>query len=95
MNASTEMHAAPWKRELVIAAVLFGFGFLALPFAIYWVGSQMIGEYAPDTNGLALAEQIWTDLLRLDPFAWTLVASPYVVLQLVRVVRRVWRKRAL
>ena len=95
MNASSEIHPASWKRELVIAAVLLGFGLLALPFAIYWVGSQMIGEYSPDASPLTLAEQIWTDLLRLDPFAWALVASPYVVLQLVRIVRRVWRKRTL
>ena len=94
MNASSEMHAAPWKRELVIAAMLFGFGLLALPFAIYWVGSQMIGEYAPDASPLQLAEQIWTNLLQLEPFAWILVVSPYLVLQLARLVRRVWRRRS-
>jgi hypothetical protein len=94
MNASSEIHAASWKRELVIAAVLFGFGLLALPFAIYWVGSQMIGEYSPDASPLTLAEQIWTNLLQLEPFAWVLVVSPYVVLQLVRLVRRVWRTRS-
>ncbi len=94
MNASSEIHAASWKRELVIAAVLFGFGLLALPFAIYWVGSQLIGEYSPDASPLTLAEQIWTNLLQLEPFAWVLVVSPYVVLQLVRLVRRVWRTRS-
>jgi len=88
------MQTDPWKRELTIAAVLFGFGFLALPFAIYWVGSELIGEYAPTANGLTLAEQIWTDLVELDPFAWALVLSPYAVLQLARLVRRVWRPRS-
>jgi hypothetical protein len=94
MNASSEIHAASWKRELVIAAVLLGFGLLALPFAIYWVGSQMIGEYSPDASPFTLAEQIWTNLLQLEPFAWVLVVSPYLVLQLVRLVRRVWRTRS-
>jgi hypothetical protein len=86
------MPTNPWKRELVIAAVLFGFGFLALPFAIYWVGTELIGEYAPEANVLTLAERIWTDLLRLEPVAWLLVLSPYAVLQLMRLTRRVWRR---
>jgi hypothetical protein len=88
------MQSDPWKRELVIAAVLLGFGFLALPFAIYWVGSRLIGEYAPDANAFMLAEQLWSDVIRLEPFAWVLVLSPYLVLQIVRITRRVWRARS-
>ena len=88
------MQTDPWKRELVIAAVLLGFGFLALPFTIYWVGSELIGDYAPDANALTLVEQIWSDVIRLEPFAWVLVLSPYAVLQIVRITRRVWRTRS-
>ena len=87
------MHKDPWRRELVIAALSFGFGFLVLPFAIYWVGKQVVGEYAPDAGVFTLAEQIWFDFLRLVPTAWILVLSPYVVLQLTRLVRRAWRAR--
>jgi hypothetical protein len=83
-----------WKRELVIAVALFGFGFLLLPFAIYWVGRALIGEYAPDATGLTLAEQIWNDLLALDPFAWLLASSPYLIGLIVRLLRRVWRPRS-
>jgi hypothetical protein len=88
------MQTSPWKRELMIAAVLFGVGFLALPFAIYWVGMELIGDYAPDANALTLAEQIWIDFIRLEPFAWLLVLSPYAVLLLVRLTRRAWRTRS-
>jgi hypothetical protein len=84
-----------WKRELAIAAALFGFGFLALPFAIYWVGTELIGDYAPDANAFTLAERIWSDLLAADAFAWILVASPYLVALLVRLVHRIWRARSL
>jgi len=87
------MQTEPWKRELVIAAVLFGVGFFALPWAIYWVGQRLIGDYAPDAGMLTLTEQIWSDLLRLEPMAWILVLSPYAVLQLARLVRRTWRPR--
>ena len=84
-----------WKRELLIAAVLFAFGFFVVPMAVYWVGSRFIGEYAPNAGALTLAERFWSDLLRLEPFAWILLLSPYVVLQLVRLVRRTWRTRPL
>ena len=92
MRNAPPIRPDPWKRELVIAAVLlFGIGFLVLPFAIYWVGTKLIGEYAPDASAFALAEQIWNDLLQLDPFTWLLVLSPYLVVLLLRLVRRVWR----
>jgi hypothetical protein len=87
------MPTAIWKRELAIAAALFGLGFLALPFAIYWVGTALIGEYAPDAGAMTLAERVWTDLLALEPFTWVLALSPYVIVSLVRLVRRVWRAR--
>jgi hypothetical protein len=88
------MQTTPFKRELIIAALLFGFGFLVLPFAIYWVGSELIGEYAPGGNALTLAERIWTDFIRLEPVAWILVLSPYAALMLVRLTRRAWLTRS-
>jgi uncharacterized membrane protein HdeD (DUF308 family) len=78
------MTAPDGKKELTIAALLLGFGFLVLPIAIYWVGQQVIGEYAPDAGVLDLAEAIWSDLLQLRPSAWTLVLAPYLMVQLVR-----------
>jgi hypothetical protein len=88
------MQAASWKREVLMAALAFGVGFFVLPLAIYWVGQALIGEYAPDAGALSLAEQIWSDVLGLKPIAWMLVFSPYIVLQLCRLVRRTWRTRS-
>ena len=87
------MQGRYWKRELVIAAALFCCGFLLLPAAIYWVGRQVIGEYGGDGGILALADQIWADFLALEPAAWVLVLSPYLALQLIRMIRRAWRAR--
>ena len=61
------MHSDPLRRELLIGVVAFGFGFLALPFAIYLVGQQVIGDYVEGEGVLHLAEQIWGDLLTLKP----------------------------
>ncbi|MGH7122834.1 MAG: hypothetical protein ACREFI_00580 [Stellaceae bacterium] len=80
------------KREIAIATALFAAGLLLLPPAIYWVGRQLVGDYAGG-GLLALADQIWSDLLQLEPAAWVLVLSPYVLLQLVRLIRRTWRAR--
>jgi hypothetical protein len=88
---SFRIHNDLLRRELIIVAVLFAFGFFALPFAIYGVGQKMIGDYAPDAGAWALTESIWSDLLSLKLSAWLLVLSPYGVVQLLRLGRRIWR----
>ena len=87
-----------WQREATIAAALIGFGLLVLPFAVYIVGARLIGDYGPegtDLGPMALAEAIWLDLLSLRLPAWLLVLSPYITVQLVRSMRRVWRPKPL
>ena len=84
--------ATNWRREVAIAAGLLAFGLFALPFAVYVVGQRMLGEYG-DGGPLALAESIWLDLLSLRLAAWFLVLSPYLIIQLARGVRRIWRRK--
>ena len=85
--------ATTWQREVAIAAGLLAFGLVALPFAIYVVGQQVLGEYGEGAGALALAESIWLDLVSLRLPAWVLVLSPYLTIQLIRGVRRIWRRR--
>jgi hypothetical protein len=82
----------PWQREVVLAALLIGFGLLALPFAVYFVGQRVLGEYGEGLGAMALAETIWLDLLSFRVTAWVLVLSPYLTIQLARGVRRIWRR---
>ena len=82
-----------WQREVAIAAGLLAFGLVALPFAIYVVGQRVLGEYGEGDGALALAESIWLDLASLRLPAWILVLSPYLTIQLMRGVRRIWRRR--
>jgi hypothetical protein len=79
------------KRELAIGSAGLAFGLFILPAAIYWVGTRIFGDYSADGGMAALAEQFWSDLLGLEPAAWVLLLSPYVIVQLGRVVRRLWR----
>ena len=85
--------ATTWQREVAIAVSLLALGLIALPFAVYFVGQQVLGEYGEGAGALALAESIWLDLLSLRLPAWILVLSPYLTIQLARGVRRVWRRR--
>ena len=85
--------ATNWRREVTIAAALLAFGLLALPFAVYIVGQQVLGEYGDGLGALALAENIWVDLLSFRLAAWVLVLSPYLTIQLARGVRRIWRRK--
>lgn len=84
-----------WQREAAIAAVALGCGFLVLPFAIFFVGRSVIGEYASDAGAMTLAEDIWLDLFALRLPAWLLVLSPYITVQLLRWIRRIWRAKSL
>jgi hypothetical protein len=85
--------ATTWQREVALAAGLLALGLIALPFAVYVVGQQALGEYGEGAGALALAESIWLDLLSLRLPAWILVLSPYLTIQLARGVRRIWRRR--
>lgn len=91
-NDATPPAGTTWRREITIAAACVGFGLLVLPFAIYLVGQRVIGEYSEGSGALDLAEAIWIDLLALRLPAWTLVLGPYVIVQLLRGLRRVWRR---
>jgi hypothetical protein len=86
------MQSRTVKRELAIAAALLAVGLLLLPPAIYWVGRQVAGEHGG--GALGLADQIWADFIQLEPAAWLLVLSPYLLLQLVRLIGRTWRARS-
>lgn len=94
MPGESPIPNAYWKREIVLAAALFGCGFFLLPAAIYTVGRQIVGGSGRDEGMIALADRIWGDFLMLEPAAWMLVLSPYLIVQLIRLIRRTWRARA-
>ena len=81
------------KRELVLAGSLLGLGFFILPGAVYLVGQTVVGEYPADGGVLALAVNVWADMVRGNPLALVLVLSPYGIVQLLRLSRRLWRRQ--
>lgn len=86
------MNSGRLKFELVLAAALLCTGFLLLPVAIFWVGQFVIGAYEGDDGVMGLLNAIWYELGQGNPLAWTLVLSPYVVIQLIRLARALLRR---
>ncbi len=78
-------------KELLIAVVFLGFGLFALPPLVYWVGTQVVGDYGAEGGLDTLMRQIWADLGAGNVFAWLLVAGPFVIVQLLRLGRALWR----
>lgn len=82
-----------WKSELVVFAVLFAFGLLALPALVYLVGLEVVGAYEGPDGIWSLYAAILAALARGAIAAWLLVLSPYVVIQLLRVLAALHRAR--
>jgi hypothetical protein len=77
------MKAPRTIRELLLALALLAFGLICLPALIFLVGQQIVGAYE---NGLlGLYEAIADSLVAGNGFAWILIFSPYLCVQLVRI----------
>ncbi len=85
------MRASTLKFEFLLATLLFCFGLVLLPFAIYWVGQFVVGPYHGKAGLEGLFSAVWADLGRGAYAAWILVLSPYVTVQLLRFGRALWR----
>jgi len=66
-------------------------GLLAVPIAVYWVGQQVVGEYASEEGLVGLIGHIWSDLAALRFGAWLLVLSPYLIVVLIRLALYAYR----
>ena len=80
------------KKEILLALWLVGFGFFALPPAIYWVGQQVVGEYEGEIGVWGLTLDLWSSVVNANPMALLLVLSPYFIIQTLRISRRLRRQ---
>jgi hypothetical protein len=83
------------RRELLMFAILGGFGLVVLPFLVYFAGAATLGPYE---GGLAtFLLKLYGDLIRLTPSALALLLGPYVMFQaarlLTRPMRQAWKAR--
>ena len=80
------------KKELLLALWLLGLGLFALPPAVYWVGQQVVGEYADGEGVWGLTRELWLGVISANPMALLLVLSPYFIIQTLRLSRRLRRR---
>ena len=52
-----------------------------------------MGEYSAESGVWGLIWDIWSDLAAGSVLAWILVVSPYLLIQLLRVARALWRRQ--
>ena len=87
MSQNSDRPFAATRYELVLLAACLGLGAFILPFAVYFVGVLIFGEFG--SGGLmdfyaSVQFNIWT----LNPVVWFLVLSPYLVVQTIRLTYR-------
>ncbi len=80
----------PFTREFGLFLVFAAIGIALVPLAVFAVGDLVFGAYGGDGFG-HFFESLLLKLARLDGFAWLLVLSPYVVLQIFRGMKMAWR----
>jgi hypothetical protein len=79
-----------FRKEAIILAILLPFGIVFMPSAAYVVGGVVFGDYAGD--GFAgFFSTIGAKLLAGHWVAWLLVASPYLIVQCLRLTAFGWR----
>ncbi len=88
--ASTKFFKHPVAREALLFLALAIAGIVLLPLAIFYVGDAVFGSYGGDGFGEFL-ETLLGKLGRADRFAWLLVLSPYIVVQVLRIMAMGWR----
>jgi len=80
------------KRELSLLVGLLLTGLIAIPIAVYWVGQQIVGPYEGSGGLMDLIGQIFGDLWSLRLSAWSLVLSPYLIVQCLRAAAYIYRR---
>lgn len=79
------------RFELIFAAVLLAIGFGLMPLAVYLVGQQILGDYG---GGLGtFYGDLYAALGRGERGAWILLTSPFLGIELLRLLILPLRRR--
>lgn len=77
-------------KEAVLALAALAIGLIGLPAMVYLVGQLIVGEYEAGLTGFY--EAIGAALVEGRWYAWMLVLSPYIGIQLLRFI--FWLRRS-
>lgn len=85
------MQKSAVRKEALLLAALLIFGIVFMPSAAYLVGQLVFGDYGGDGFSGFLSK-VGARLMAADGVAWLLVASPYLILQCLRLTAFGWRR---
>ena len=88
--AATKLLKHPLAREALLFVGLAIAGVVLLPLGVFFVGDAVFGSYGGNGFG-EFFEVLLRKLGRADRFAWLLVLSPYIVVQVLRIMAMGWR----
>ncbi len=79
------------RFEAILAGVLLLIGFLLLPACVYFVGQRILGDYG---GGLGtFYGDLYAAIGRGEPGAWILLGSPFLGVELLRLLVLPLRRR--
>ncbi|MGH8495652.1 MAG: hypothetical protein ACREVN_05920 [Gammaproteobacteria bacterium] len=82
----------PLARELILLAGLLAVGFLILPALVWVAGMAVLGPQAGGLGGIY--DSVFGEAARGKPAAWLFAASPWLLVQSVRILFFAFRGRA-
>ena len=91
MDTIESIRSLSIRKEALLLLILFVGGIVLMPAVIYFIGQMIFGDYGGDGFG-GFFGAIGTKLLAADGVAWLLVASPYLILQCLRITAYAWRR---
>jgi hypothetical protein len=93
LMSATDDTTEPVRRsrlrfELIFASAWIGFGLLALPALIYWVGELLLGPYGEDAGLGTFYLDYFAALAEPSGRAWALLLGPLATISLLRLIFR-------
>ena len=80
------------RKEIILFIVFLLLGLFLLPFLIYLIGYMVFGDYAG--GGFTdLYKDLYIRISRIDPVAWFIILSPYLIWISLRQTLSLYRKR--
>ena len=91
MHTNESIRSLSIRKEALLLLILFAAGIVLMPAVIYFIGQMIFGNYGGDGFGDFFGT-IGKKLIAADGVAWLLVASPYLILQCLRITAYAWRR---
>ncbi|MGB5510833.1 MAG: hypothetical protein WBM87_03900 [Woeseiaceae bacterium] len=91
MHITESVRSLSIRKEALLLLILFVGGIVLMPAVIYLIGQMIFGSYGGDGFG-GFFGAIGAKLLSADGVAWLLVASPYLIVQCLRITAYAWRR---